>query len=224
MAIKTHPLTLQVQELFTDSELSPEATCLLLEELDSYFVKNTLHYSDNLPEVVQRLYAIGDQQMYTIISVCGFNGYEAVLLPPLQHLIKSSSQKTINLLKSSGNYESELLHEEIKKLNRLTKAVLELLKDSTRTSRRAIGHGVATQEFEFPDYEILKAFYECDRKVAYESIAEGESNLEYGNNVYLCVHCSKYHQGKAKVSTAPPVAEEVVLGRYKTAWRRYNKV
>ena len=186
-------------------------------------MKNTLHYSDNLPEVVQRLYAIGDQQMYTIISVCGFNGYEAVLLPPLQHLIKSSSQKTINSLKVPVTMKGTTARRN-KVANLLTKAVLELLKDSTRTSRRAIGHGVATQEFEFPDYEILKAFYECGRKVAYESIAEGESNLDYGNNVYLCVHCSKYHQGKAKVSTAPPVAEEVILGRYKTAWRRYNKV
>lgn len=219
-----HPLTLQIQELFTDSELSPEANYVLLEELNSYFVRNTLNYSNNLPEVVQSLYAIGDHKMYTIISVCGFNGYEAVLMPPLQHLIKSSSQKTINLLKSSGNYENQLLHEEIKKLNRLTKAVLELLKDSTRTSRRAIGHGTATQEVEFPDYDTLKVFYECGRKVTYESVTEGESNLEYGNNVYLCVHCGKYHQGKAKVSSAPPVAEEVILGRYKTAWRRYNKV
>lgn len=207
-----------------DSTLSPDATRFLLNELDSSFAKGTLAYSSDLPYVVRSLYAIGDQEMYSIISVCGFEGYEAVLVPPLMTLTKSSLVSTIQMLKDSGKYEKESLQTEIAKATQLLRAVLELLRDSTRTSRRAIGHGVATEEFEFPDYEILKAFYECGRKVAYESIAEVESNLESGNDVYLCVHCSKYHQGKSKLYSAPPVAEEVILGRYKTAWRRYNRV
>jgi hypothetical protein len=224
MSAKTHPLTLQVQELFTDSDLTPEVTSLLLNELDEYFVSNTLDYSDNLPSVVRNLYEIGDNEMYTIISVCGFNGYEAVLIRPLQHIIKAASQKTIDFLRESGHYEKYALHAEILKVNTLLKTVLELLRNSTRTTRRAIGNGVATEEIEFPDYETLKAFYECGRKVTYESMAEGEAKLEYVNNIYLCVHCNKYHQGQPKVSTAPPVAEEVMLGRYRTAWRRYNKI
>lgn len=224
MSVKTHPLTLQVQELFIDSALTPEATRLLLDELDRYFVSSTLDHSANLPSVVSNLYAIGDHKMYTIISVCGFNSYEAVLIPPLQNIIKPSSQKTINFLRESGKYEKHALHAEITKVNSLLKDVLELLKNSTRTTRRAIGNGVPTPEVDFPDYETLKAFYECGRKVSYKSIAEGEANLEYLNNIYLCAHCNRYHQGQSKVSSAPPVAEEVKLGRYRTAWRRYNKI
>lgn len=225
MSSYTHPLTLQVQELFIDSELTPDATFIFLKEVNDLFVSHTILHSNNLPLVVRRLYSIDDNEMYSIISVCGVNGYEAVLLPQLPpFMFKKVRTETIELLKASGKYAGKELYNEILKVGNLLHAVFALLRDSTRTSRRAIGNGVMTQEIEFPDFETLKAFYECGRKVSYESVTEGEANLEYGNNIYLCVHCKKYHQGQPRVSTAPPVAEEVVLGRYKTAWRRYHKI
>lgn len=225
MSPYTHPLTLQVQELFIDSELTPDATCLFLKEVNDLFVSQTIIHSDNLPLVIRKLYAINDNEMYSIISVCHSGGYEAVLMPQLTpSMFKEVRKKTIELLKTSGKYSGEKLYNEILKVGSLLQSITILLKDSTRTSRRAIGDGVLTHEIEFPDFETLKAFYECGRKVSYESMVEGEANLEYNNNIYLCVHCSKYHQGQPRVSTAPPVAEEVILGRYRTAWRRYNKI
>jgi hypothetical protein len=226
MSSYKHPLTLQVQELFTDSELTPDVTRLLLEELDEYFTSVTLDYSDNLPSVVNNLYAIGDHEMYSIISVCGFNSYEAVLIPPLQHLIKASSQKTIAFLRESGKYEKQTLHAEITKVIQLLKSVLELLRDSTLTTRRAIGSGVGvpTKEIDFPDYQTLKIFYECGRKVTYESDTEGIEKLFSCNSLYLCAYCNKYHQGRTSGPNPLPVSEEIILSRYKLAWRRYNKI
>lgn len=225
MVSYTHPLTQQVQELFIDSELTPDVTCLFLKELNDIFVGNTIMHSNNLPAVVRRLYEIDDNQIYSIISVCTLDGYEAVLLPQLlPEVFKNARNKTVELLKKSGKYAGKELYDEIFKLGALLAIVIRVLKHSTRTSRRAIGNGESSHEIEFPDYETLKAFYECGRKVAYASFGEGEANLEYNNNVYLCIHCNKYHQGQPKAATAPPVAEEVILGRYRTAWRRYNKI
>lgn len=226
MSSYTHPLTLQVQEVFINSELTPDATCLFLKELNDLFVSKTIIQSNNLPLVVRRLYAIDDGEMYSIISVCSSDGYEAVLMPQLPpFMFKKARTETIELLKLSGKYAGKDLYNEILKLGNLLNSVLTLLKDSTRTSRRAIGNGQPpTHEVEFPDYETLKAFYECGRKVSYETMIEGEANLEYNNSIYLCVHCSKYHQGKPRAFAAPSVAEEVILGRYRTAWRRYNKI
>lgn len=225
MSSYTHLLTLQVQELFIDSELTPDVTYVFLKEINDLFVSKTITQSNYLPAVVRRLYEIDDNAMYSVISVCGFDGYEAVLMPQLHPVMfKKARTETIGLLKASGKYTGKELHDEILKVGSLLRSIITLLNDSTRTSRRAIGNGVLTQKVEFPDYETLKAFYECGRKVSYESMGEGEANLEYNNNIYLCGHCNKYHQGKPRVSTAPPVAEEVILGRYKTAWRRYNKI
>jgi hypothetical protein len=222
MPFFTHPLTLQVQEIFTESDLAPEVTRLLLDELNSYFVRHTITYSENLPAIVETLYAIADQKMYTIVSVCDFHGYKAVLLPPLQHLIKDSSKETITRLKMSGKYEGVSLHAEIMKVNTLLKHVLELLRSSTRSTRKAIG--LEGKEVEFPDDETLKIFYECGRKVSYDSKEHAESNVTSENALYRCRHCNKFHQGRKKAVTAPPVDYEVKLGRYKTAWRRYHKI
>lgn len=226
MSAKTHPLTLQVQELFIDSELTPDVTCLFLKEVNDLFISATIIQSDKLPLVISRLYAINDNEMYSVISVCGVEGYEAVLIPQLSpSTFKKARTETIKLLKSSGKYVGQDLFDEILKVGNLLNSVVRLLKDSTRTSRRAISNEMLpTHEVEFPDYKILKAFYECGRKVSYNSVPEGEANLEYNNSIYLCVHCKKYHQGQPRVTTAPLVPEEVVLGRYKTAWRRYNKI
>jgi hypothetical protein len=225
MSSYTHPLTLQVQELFIDSELTPDATFIFLKEVNDLFVSQTILHSNDLPLVIRKLYAIDDNEMYSVISVCGVNGYEAVLMPQLPpFMFKQARTETVELLKASGKYAGKELYNEILKVGNLLHAVFALLKDSTRTSRRAIGNAELTQTVEFPDYETLKAFYECGRKVSYESMVEGEANLGYNNNIYLCAHCNKYHQGQPRVSTAPPVAEEVILGRYKTAWRRYHKI
>ena len=209
-----------------DSELTPDATGILLKDINDLFVGKTIVRSDNLPSVIRKLYAIDDNEMYSIISVCSSVSYEAILTPQFApYMFKTARTNTIELLKSSGKYAGKDLHDEILKVGNLLNSVFGLLKHSTRTSRRAIGNGLpSTREFEFPDYEILKAFYECGRKVSYESVIEGEANLEYNNSIYLCTHCNRYHQGQPRVSTAPQVPEEVVLGRYRTTWRRYNKI
>jgi hypothetical protein len=226
MSPYTHPLTLQVQELFIGSELTPDVTCLFLSEINDFFVSHTIIHSDNLPLVVSRLYEIDDKEMYSVISVCGVTGYEAVLIPQMvPAMFKKIRTETIEFIKASGKYSGQELYAEIDKVGGLLNAVNRLLRDSTRTSRRAISNDISpSQEIEFPEYDALKAFYKCGRKVAYKTVIEGETNLEYGNTIYLCVHCNEYHQGKNRVSNAPVVAEEIMMGRYKTAWRRYHKI
>lgn len=223
MRTNLHPLTLQVQELFLDSNLTPKVNLMLLKGIDDYFQQQTIACSNNMPQLVDKLYLIGDNEMYTIISTCNHSGYHAALMPAIQGIIRSSAKDTIKYIKESGEYQKEDLSKVIKDVNVLMKSVLLVLRDSTRTTRRAIGT-TDFKEVEFPDYETLKVFYECERKVRYGSVEEGNAGMIAGNNIYLCPHCSGYHQGQARVAGAPEVPLNVQLGRYKTAWRRYNNV
>lgn len=206
-----------------DSNLTPKVNFLLLEGIDKYFKERTIEVSDNLPHLVKKLYAIGDGNLYTIISICNHDGYQAVLLPPLTQFIRHSAKEAINFLKESREYNNESLGKPIREINTLMKVALEILRDSTRSSRKAIGD-IPAGEVEYPDYETLKSFYECGRKVKYDSLEEAESKLAESNNVYLCDRCSHYHQGRPIAHKAPVVPEEIKLGRYKTVWRRYHKI
>lgn len=204
------------------SHLTPEVNFMLLKGIDDYFKSQTIEITDNLPRLVKKLYAIGDGKLYTIIGVCYQDQYEAVLTTPLLNFIRSSSQEAISFLKESSE-RGESLEIAIRDVNDFMKVVLEVLRNSTLSSRKAIGDS-AVKEVEYPDYGTLKAFYECGRKVKYHSYEEAESNLERVNSIYLCSSCSHYHQGRAVARNAPPLPEDIKLSRYKTVWRRYHKI
>lgn len=223
MRTERHPLTLQIQDIFLASHLSPDLNFLLIEGIDDYFKNSTLAISDDLPRLVKKLYSIDDNKIYTIISVCSQDQYQAVLLTPLLSFINHSSKNAITFLKQSGELSGHALADAIKDVNDLMKIALELLRDSTLSSRRAIGDK-PVEDIEYPDYETLKSFYECGRKVKYSSYEEAESNLDAVNSVYLCPLCSQYHQGQSTARKSPPIPEDIKLIRYKKIWRRYHKI
>lgn len=223
MSAERHPLTLQVEELFLNSNLTPKLNFLLLQGIDDYFKQQTIEISDNLPYLVKQLYSIADDELYTIISWCNHDGYQAVLLHPLSQFIRESAKETIRFVKESDEYRNKSLEKAIRGVNALMKIVLEVLKDSTRTTRKAIGY-VPAPEVEYPDFATLKRFYECDRKVRYDTYEEAESNLAEQNDAYACPHCFRYHQGRATLRNAPAIPEEITRGRYQTVWRRHHKI
>lgn len=222
MEAERHPLTLLMEELFISSHLTPAITSCLLRGVDSYFKANTIAISDNIPALTEQLYSIGDNEMYTIVSFCNQQGYQAVLLPQTTHFIRHSSQEAVKYIRESENYQKEQIAEEIGKINRLMKAALYILRDSTRTSRQAIG--LSNKTIDFPDFETLERFYQCGRKTQYLSQDDAMTNLSKDNRVYQCPHCTYYHQGRTALQNAPTIPHEIKLGRYKTAWRRYHKI
>lgn len=223
MTTERHPLTLQVQEIFLNSHLSPNINFLLIEGIDEYFKRSTLDISDNLPRLIKKLYSIGDNKIYTVISICSQNQYKAVLISPLTHFINHSAKNAITFLRQSGAFNGNTLQTAIKDVNDLMKIALEVLRDSILSSRKAVGDK-PIEDVDYPDYETLKSFYECGRKMKYSSYEEAESNLDAVNSVYLCPICSYYHQGRAPSVKSLPISEDIKLSRYKKIWRRYHKI
>lgn len=219
-----NPLAQQIQELFVDSPLTPDLTALFLSSLDDVFMKHTIMCSDNLPAVVEHLYGIDDGNMYAVISVATVDEYKAVLIPLLSPIIRGAAVPVINHLKESGLYAGVTLNEEIKKLTKFLSFVLEVLTNSIKTKRKAIGNGGNPNEVVFPDDEVLRAFYECGRKVAYPSADTSGIVVYSENSLYHCKRCQQYHQGRTSVANAPVVPDEIMMSRYKSTWRRYKKI
>lgn len=222
MTIQRHLLTLQIQELFLDSKLPPNVTLMLFNEIDAFFVGETIQQSDSIPPLLQQLYALDDDEYYSIINVSYLDGYQAVLLPALRKNIwRGSFSGTQKYIKETYFNDKEVLREMMDSLNRLTETIQKMLTISTRTTRKAVGI-TPYADITFPDDETLKLFFECGRKIAYKSLEDVRNNLEEGNTMYRCSHCAKYHQGKAKAADAPVIPENVQLMRYRAVWRRYH--
>lgn len=211
-----------VDEIFSMSPTSPFVTNKAVNLLKTYYRENTIMVSDDFPEIKEALYSIEDHQMYTIFSLCFEDVYS-------YHLMLAKKVMPFDVLTNiigSVKEELELTGPEIGELYAALKEPIfvlsEVLKSSTRTSRRAIGFGI--NEIPLPDMDELKTFYECGRKASYvtqqeaEKVAEGQKE----NAAYKCPHCGLYHQGRPP--TGDKIADEIMLSRYVTAWRRYHKI
>lgn len=222
MITERHPLTEQVEELFLSSELSPTITNDLLDTVDQYFKDKTVEIGDHLPSVINNLYAIEDHKLYSIISICYRDRYEAVLIPSLVHFILHVQKGVLNRVKLSEQYQGVELGKVVSNVNKLLRLIYETLGSSMVTTRRAVGVDEKAPVV-FPDVETLKVFYECKRKVKYASKVEAEQAMVSRYEAYRCLHCSHYHVGQPSV-TGVTLPESVRLARYKRVWRRYHKI
>lgn len=224
MMPELHPVTQQLQPLFDSTSLDVMAVDLCKQAVDEYFREIIFFESEDFIETLNTLYALNDKKTYSILQIGSDSGYTYFLMPSQQGLRWVVSHSAFRYLKESGKYQGKLLGVEQMKAHKLAGSiVVAVTKNLTYMKRSATGIKEEV-EVEYPPTETLKLFYECGRKIAYESTAEAEAGLWDGNDVYLCRHCEKYHQGKSPKENEVEVNDQTRLKRFQRVWRYSNNL
>jgi hypothetical protein len=211
-----------IDESLTLSNCSPYVTGLMREVFISHYATHTLFVSDNYPEIINVLYGMNDQKMYSIVSLSFVDEYMFFLLPLDQVSPRDAIREIISEVKQHTNFSNLELGKLIKNIHEV-KFMLQMVFDSSiRTSRKAVGNNIVVSEPVLPPIEEMKRFYECERKTIYSSTEDATQKLSGVNEVYTCPHCGKLHQGQKPTGMAVP--QNVMEGRYRTAWRRYHGI
>lgn len=218
-----HPVTCQLQPLFDSTSLDAVAVELCRQAVDDYFQQSIFFESESFLEVLNTLYALNDNNLYSILQIGNSTGYTYFLMPQRQGFRRAVAKPPYEYLKSSEHYQRENLAVELKKVQGLVDAICVcVMKTLTYMTRRATGIKEA-EEVHYPSFEELKLFYECKRKMAYDSVDAVTAGLFEENEAYLCSHCQKHHQGKSP-SKVEEVADTSYLKRYKRAWRMRHRL
>jgi hypothetical protein len=210
-----------VDEALLLSPSPPTIVSTLRAELCRHYAQATIMVSDDYPSIIDKLYGINDGVMYSILSLSFEDEYTFFLLPAQDVAPNKTINAFLTQLKMRNDYNGEETMKVVMALHVTTRTLNELLTNSTRSSRRSVGNNKKADP-KLPSLAKMKAFYECERKVKYTSVADATEQLEEGNNVYLCEHCGQVHQGKEP--TGQPIPQYIMNGRYSTAWRRYHKI
>lgn len=214
-----HPVTQQLQPLFNSTSLDAGAVDLCKQAVDEYLREIIFFESEDFVETLNTLYALNDKKTYSLLQIEDDAGYTYFLMPSRQGLRAVALNSACLYLKESGKYQRELLKVEQMKAQALAgSVVVEVAKNLTYMKRSATGIKDEV-EVEYPPVETLTLFYECERKIAYESAYEAEAGLRGGNDVYLCRHCGKHHQGKSPKEAEVQVDEQTRLKRFQRVWR-----
>jgi hypothetical protein len=214
-----HPVTQHLQPLFDSTTLESEAVEICKQSVDEYLRGIIFFQSEDFVETLNTLYALNDKKTYSILQVSSASGYVYFLMPSQQGLRYAADLPACRYLKKSGNYHGEALGAELTKVHLLADAIVfQIARNLTYMKRSATGIKDEV-EVEYPPVEKLKLFYECERKIAYESAGDAESALWDYNDVYVCRHCKKYHQGKSPKENEVEVDEHTRLKRFQRVWR-----
>lgn len=214
-----HPVTLVLEPLFTSTSLDPEALERCKQSVNEYLTEIIFFQSEDFVETLNTLYALNDKKTYSILQMGTSSGYTYFLMPCQQGLRYAAVREACRYLKKSGKYHGEVLGAELKKVYLLAEGiVVEVAKTLTYMKRSATGIKDEV-EVEYPTVEKLKLFYECGRKISYASTDEAEAALWDENDIYLCRHCAKHHQGKSPKENDVEVDDQTRLKRFQRVWR-----
>lgn len=209
--------------MFNATSLDSIAVDICKRAVDAYFQENIFFESASFLEVLNTLYALNDNQLYSILQVGNGSDSTYFLMPSNRQGLRKATKTPYEYLKDSGNYQRESLALELGKLKELVEAIcISVAKTLTYMSRRATGIK-ETEEVQYPPVVELKLFYECKRKIAYDSANAVVEGLFEENEAYMCSHCQKYHQGKSP-SRVEEVTDTSYLKRYKRVWRMRHKL
>lgn len=200
-----------------------DARKLLLESLRKYFDNIALLETTSHDEALQFLYSQNDNKTYDILSVRNGDHYDMFVTPSNDRFHDVVKFPAANFLKASGRYEKEHLHIQLAELGTNVRQLRKVLrKDYTFTSRVATGN--TADSLEYPSLETMKFFYECERKVQYDSPDESISVLDARCHFYSCNHCGKYHQGRPRQEGTLKTPDEVeMMKRYRRIWNQYHR-
>ena len=219
--MRTHVFETVVDEVLTVSAAKPVMVSALRAALLSYYDEHVLFVTDDYPACVDMLYGFNDKKIYSILSLSFVDEYVFILMRADKVSPRQIVSSIINdVKKSNPDLTGPEIQNVVFKALEVKNALIELLVSSTRTSRKAAGDDIKTVVL--PDMAVMQAFYECGRKVQYGSTVEAAEHVTGDNEVYVCTHCGLYHQGKSP--TGQTVPQNIMEGRYRTAWRRYHGV
>jgi hypothetical protein len=213
-----HPVTQQLQSLFDSTSLDSQAVEICKQSVDEYLTKVIFYKNDDFVETLNALYALNDKKTYSILQLGTDASYTYFLMPSQQGLRYAAFHSACRYLKKSGKYHGEVLGVELSKVHLLAEAIVfEVTKNLTYMKRSATGIKDEV-EVEYPPFEKLKLFYECERKMPYASLSAAEAGVLEANGVYLCSHCRKYHQGR-NPNDIYELNSDAYLNRYQRVWR-----
>jgi hypothetical protein len=200
-----------------------DARKLLLESLGKYFENIVLLETSSHEEALQFVYGQNDNKTYDVLSIRNEDHYDMFVTPSNDKFHEVVRFSASNFLKASGRYEKEQLHFQLYELEKNCRQLKKILrKDYIFTSRVATGNTV--DSVEYPSLDKLKIFYECERKVQYDSPDESISALHTRCHFYSCEYCGKYHQGRPRQEGTLKTPDDVeMMKRYRRVWNQYHR-
>lgn len=208
-----------VDEVLSWSNVPPTITSRLRTAISAHYSQSLIMVDDFYPDVVNTLYALNDQGVYSIISLSFVDEYIFMLLPEDKVNLRNPVRSVLKEWKKENSHLSGAeIGEVARQVSTVQSNLNDILRDSTRTTR--VATGLHAKEFIMPDVEVMQRFYECGRKHSYATAAEAADHLHLENGIYECSWCHGYHQGHAP--TGMTIPREIMEGRWRTAWRRYQ--
>lgn len=213
-----HPVTVAVEPLFANSSLDSRIVDVCRRAFDEYLEDNIFFTSNDFVEAMNALYSLNDGKTYRVLQIDTDSKATYFLMPCKQGLRFAISHSGYRYLKESGNFNEKVFPIEAKNIATLTNALMTSL-NKTLTCMKRVATGIKDEvEVEYPPIEILQRFYECGRKIPYDSHADVVDALWDYNDAYRCRHCGKYHQGKTP-SESESIDDETRLKRFQRVWR-----
>ncbi len=215
-------LSSYVDEIIGVSELPPKATSYLRETLTKYLEDQLINHGDDYPLLVKELYSLNDNQHYSLLALASdYTGYHLFLFPQEALIMGAFKRDYMKWIKATFVFENgAAIGAMVKKVEDVFKTFREINADCIRTRRSATGYG--EKPIGFPSEEELQRFYECERKKSYDTLEEALAVPEKGKEPYVCNYCSKYHRGAPR--TGDVIPHDIVVGRWKTTYRRKLKI
>lgn len=219
MMSELHPVTQQLQPLFDSTPIDAVAAEVCKRVLDEYIRGIIFYENEDFVETLNTLYSLNDKKTYSILEIETNSGYTYFLMPCTQGLRQVIFHAGSRYLKQSGKYSGKALGVEMRKVSALAELIVEAVTKSLTYMKRSATGIKEEVVVEYPPVEKLQLFYECERKIAYESLMKAGAELWDGNKAYLCSHCKQYHQGRTPKEEDEAVEDSTYLKRYQRVWR-----
>lgn len=221
-----HPIARALRDFHPAQEVDVDALNYVVTVLSAYTIEHLIFRSSSYRETLDFVYGLNDDQLYTVVSAPHDDHYDFFVIHSDYFHPRSANHmhfreirySSVDFLKNLNRYEGQQLGMNLKSMG---EALKDMKKSLTYTARRAIGV-TEEQEVVYPHFDRLKSFYECERKVRYDSVEDGLRSCEDWNKVYRCEHCSHYHQGRPRQVTPEDNDSAKVLQRYQVTWKRYQ--
>lgn len=215
-----------IDECLLEAKLPLSDVYRVRDALIEQYVDGVLYCSTDYKDTSAFLYGLHDNEFYYIVSFCVQEEYVFLVYKKEVYDSRKWYGLVLEDLKSAG-IEGRLVGERFSLLKDLGLLVHGIFHDCIRSKRKSVSSVEEAEDFVYPSYEVLKTYYECGRKRKFDTISDAESSKDSFGSVdtvvYDCPHCGFYHIGRERAKDYS-IPEEVMTGRYKTAWRRYQNI
>ena len=225
-SLLNHPVARALNNFEPVGKLDEDVLSYVVTMLSKHTIEHIIFRSSDYNETLGFVYGLNDNELYTVISAPHEDHYDFFVIHSDYFHSRSAHHRHFNevryacvdFLKNLNRYEGQQLSQHLKDMG---DAIKDMKDSLSYTARRATGVK-EQQEVVYPPFDRLKLFYECERKVRYDSLQEGLKNCEDWNTVFQCEHCNHYHQGRPRQVAPEEVDPAKTLQRYQVTWKRYH--